>query len=56
MMTLNDLCAHLLPPEEHLTFKTLIMGEHGITLVAAMTAPQTDRQSKRPFSPPHRRY
>ena len=23
MMTLNDLCAHLLPPDEHLKFKTL---------------------------------
>jgi transposase len=36
MMTLNDLCAHLLPPEEHLKFKTLIMGESGIILVATM--------------------
>ena len=41
MMTLNDLCAQLLPPEEHLKFKTLIMGEHGITLVAAMTSPKS---------------
>ena len=40
MITLNELCAHLLPPEEHLKFKTLIMGEHGITLVAAMTSPK----------------
>jgi transposase len=40
MMTLKELCAQLLPPEEHLTFKTLIMGEHGITLVAAMTSPK----------------
>ncbi len=40
MMTLNDLCAHLLPPEEHLKFKTLIMGEHGITLVATMASPK----------------
>jgi transposase len=40
MMTLNDLCAQLLPPEEHLQFTTLLMGEHGITLVATMTAPQ----------------
>ena len=41
MMILNDLCAQLLPPEEHLTFRTLIMGEHGITLVAMMTSPKS---------------
>ena len=40
MITLNDLCAYLLPPDEHLKFKTLIMGEDGITLVAAMTSPK----------------
>ena len=40
MITLNDLCAHLLPPDEHLKFKTLIMGEQGITLVATMTSPK----------------
>ena len=40
MMTLNDLCAHLLPPDEHLKFKTLIMGEEGMTLVAVMTSPK----------------
>ena len=40
-MTLNDLCAQLLPPEEYLTFKTLIMGEHGITFVATMTSPKS---------------
>ena len=40
MITLNDLGAHLLPPEEHLKFKTLIMGEQGITLVAIMTSPK----------------
>lgn len=30
MMTLNDLCAHLLPPDEHLKFKTLHIGEQGM--------------------------
>ena len=40
MMTLNDLCAHLLPPDEHLKFKTLHIGEQGITLVAAMISPK----------------
>ncbi len=40
MITLNALCAHLLPPEEHLKFKTLILGEDRIILVAAMTAPK----------------
>jgi transposase len=41
MMTLNDLCAHLLPPDEHLKFKTLHIGEPGITLVATMTSPKS---------------
>ncbi len=40
MMTLNELCAQLLPPEEHLTFKTLLLGEQGMTLVATMTSPK----------------
>ncbi len=40
MITLNDLCAHLLPPDEHLQFKTLNIGEHGITLVAVMNSPK----------------
>src|SRR5216683_5456646 len=37
-MMLDDLCARLLPPEEHLHFETLIMEDHHIFLVAAMTA------------------
>jgi transposase len=40
MITLNELCAHLLPPEEHLHFKTLILDEQRIMLVATMTAPK----------------
>jgi hypothetical protein len=34
MITLNELCAHLLPPEEHLHFKNLILDEQRIILVA----------------------
>jgi transposase len=40
MITLNELCAHLLPPEEHLKFKTLILDEQRLILVATMTAPK----------------
>jgi len=40
MITLNELCAHLLPPEEHLHFKNLILDEQRIILVAVMTAPK----------------
>ena len=36
MITLNDLCAQLLPPDEQLTFKTLIIDEPRLILVAAM--------------------
>ena len=40
MITLKELCAHLLPPEEHLQFKTLILDEQRIILVATMAAPK----------------
>jgi len=40
MITLNELCAHLLPPEEHLHFTNLILHEQRIILVATMTAPK----------------
>ncbi|HEY7711149.1 MAG TPA: transposase family protein [Candidatus Entotheonella sp.] len=40
MITLNDLCAHLLPPNERLTFKTLIIDEPHLILVAAMMSPK----------------
>jgi len=39
-MTLDDLCSRLLPPDEHLHFETLILEDHHLTLVAAMTAPK----------------
>jgi transposase len=40
MLTLNDLCAHLLPPDQHLQFRTLILDEQRIILVAARNAPK----------------
>ena len=40
MIQLHELCAHLLPPAEHLKFKTLILNEQRIILVAAMMAPK----------------
>ena len=39
-MTLDDLCARLLPPDDHVHFETLILEDHHLTLVAAMTAPK----------------
>jgi transposase len=41
MITLNDLCAHLLPPDERLLFKTLIIDEPHLILVAAMMSPKS---------------
>jgi hypothetical protein len=38
MITFNDLCAHLLPPDEHLKLKALMIDEHRLILVAAMMA------------------
>jgi len=40
MITLNELCAHLLPPDEHLKFKHLILDEQRIILVATMMTPK----------------
>ena len=37
-MTLEELCMRLLPPEEHLQFESLILEDHGISLMAKMTA------------------
>jgi len=39
-MTLDELCSRLLPPDEHLHFETLLLEDHHITLMAAMTAPK----------------
>ncbi|WP_089945008.1 ISL3 family transposase [Candidatus Entotheonella palauensis] len=40
MTTLNELCAYLLPSDEHLTFRSLILEEQRIILVAATSAPK----------------
>jgi hypothetical protein len=36
MMTLDDLCAHLLPPDDRITFQSLIIDAPRFILVAAM--------------------
>ena len=36
MITLDDLCAHLLPPDDRITFQSLIIDEPRLILVAAM--------------------
>lgn len=36
MITLDDLCAHVLPPDDHITFQSLIIDEPRLILVAAM--------------------
>ena len=36
MITLDDLCAHLLPPDDHLTFQSLIIDQPRLILVATM--------------------
>jgi transposase len=36
MITLDDLCAHLLPPDDRITFQFLIIDESRLILVAAM--------------------
>ena len=51
MITLNDLCAHLLPPHERLKFQTLIIdeppphfgGRHNVTQVDVSRLPPTHR-------------
>jgi transposase len=37
-MTLDELCSHLLPPDEHLHFETLLLEDNHLTLRATMTA------------------
>jgi transposase len=36
MITLDDLCAHVLPPDDRITFQSLIIEEPRLILVAAM--------------------
>ena len=38
-MTLDELCSHLLPPDEHLHFETLLFEDNHLTLRATLTAP-----------------
>ena len=44
MITLNDLCAHLLPPNERFQCKMLIIDEPHLILVAAMMSPETGKK------------
>ena len=39
-MTLDELCSHLLPPDEHLHFETLLLEDNHLTLRATLTAPK----------------
>jgi transposase len=41
MITLDDLCAHLLPPDARLQFQSLIIEEPHLILVAAMISPHS---------------
>ena len=41
MMTFDDLCAHLLPPDNRITFQSLIIDEPHLILVAAMISPNS---------------
>ena len=57
MIMLNDLCANLLPPNERLTFKTLIIDEPHLILVAAMMSPKsTCPDCRQPTDRIHSRY
>jgi transposase len=52
MITLDDLCAHLLPPDDHITFQSLIIKEPRLILMAAMistnsTCPDCSQPSDR---------
>ena len=41
MITLDDLCAHLLPPDDRITFQSLIIDAPRFILVAAMISPHS---------------
>jgi len=57
MITLNDLCAHLLPPDDHLQFQSLIIDEPRLILVAAMSsASSTCPDCHQPTTYIHGRY
>jgi transposase len=57
MITLDDLCAHLLPPDDHIQFQSLIIDEPCLILVAAMTAVKsTCPDCRQPTERIHGRY
>jgi transposase len=57
MITLNDLCAHLLPPNERLQFPRLIIDAPHLILVAAMLSPtSTCPDCRQPTERIHSRY
>jgi transposase len=39
-MTLDELCSHLLPPDDHRHFETRRLEDNHLTLMATMTAPK----------------
>lgn len=41
MITLDDLCAHMLPPDDRITLQSLIIEEPRLILVAAMSSPHS---------------
>jgi hypothetical protein len=41
MITLDDLCAHLLPPDDRITFQSLIIDAPHLILVAALISPNS---------------
>src|SRR5215475_6871566 len=41
MITLDDLCAYLLPPDDRITFQSLIIDEPRLILMAAMISPHS---------------
>ena len=57
MMTLDDLCAHLLPPDNHIKFQSLIIDAPRFILVAAMiSANSTCPDCRQPTQRIHGRY
>jgi transposase len=57
MITLDDLCAHLLPPDDHLKFQSLIIDAPQLILVAAMiSTSSTCPDCRQPTDRLHGRY
>jgi transposase len=51
MITLDDLCAHLLPPDARITFQSLIIDEPRLILVAAMISTHSTCPDCRQLTP-----